>query len=98
MNARVEEEEEMTQQAGSPIRYLPIEKDYRQVEKRTSTGHIERPLLVNSATSTGRITPHTRVTLLPVAYDTLPTGHQRGNSAFSLTLPATVQKEKSRIQ
>ena len=43
--------------------------------KRTSTGHIEQPLLVNSATSTGRITPHTRVTLLPVAYDTLPTGH-----------------------
>jgi len=28
----------MTQQAGSPIRYLPIEKDYRQAEKRTSTG------------------------------------------------------------
>ena len=50
----------MTQKAGSPIRYLPIEKDYRQAEKRTSTG---------------RITPHTRVTLLPVAYDTLPTGH-----------------------
>ena len=38
MNARVEEEEEMTQQAGSPIRYLPIEKDYQQAEKRTSTG------------------------------------------------------------
>ena len=28
----------MTQKAGSPIRYLPIEKDYRQAEKRTSTG------------------------------------------------------------
>ena len=38
MNARVWEEEEMTQQAGSSIRYLPIEKDYRQAEKRTSTG------------------------------------------------------------
>ena len=80
----------MTQKTGSPIRYLPIEKDYRQVEKtnqywsmigpvlltkRSSTGHVEQPILVNSATSTGRITPHTRVTLLPVAYDTLPTGY-----------------------
>ena len=38
MNAREKEEEEMTQQTGGPIRYLPIEKDDRQVEKRTSTG------------------------------------------------------------
>ena len=72
----------MTQQAGSPIRYLPIEKDYQQAEKRTSTGRRSdqycsqsEPLLVNSATSTGRITPHTRVPLLPVVYDTLPTVH-----------------------
>ena len=43
--------------------------------KRSSTGHVEQPILVNSATSTGRITPHMRVTLLPVEYDTLATGH-----------------------
>lgn len=61
MIARVgEEEEEMVQRRGSPIRHVPIGQDYQQEEKRTSTG---------------RITPHTRVALLPAEYDTLATGH-----------------------
>jgi len=39
MIARVgEEEEEMVQRRGSPIRHVPIGQDYQQEEKRTSTG------------------------------------------------------------